>query len=55
VVECGSKIGHQKDTCLKEVTLRAQNVLIILGSIINFVGGTYVIRNKHVNLDVDNE
>jgi hypothetical protein len=33
------KIGHKKDTCLKEIRLCAQNLLIILGSIINVIEG----------------
>ena len=42
VVTWGSNNGYQKDTCLKEIGLCAQNVLIILGSICNIIGGTYV-------------
>ena len=34
VVRCGSKNGYQKGImCLKEIGLRAQNMIIILGSI----------------------
>ena len=32
VVRCRSKFGHQKDTTLKEIGLRAPNLLTILGS-----------------------
>ena len=38
VVRCGSKNGIQKDKCLKEIELGAQNMIIILGSIVNIVG-----------------
>lgn len=31
--------GHQNDTCLKEIGLHAQNMIIILGSISNIIGG----------------
>ena len=34
VVRCGSKNGHYEDMCLKEIELHAQNLLIILGSIV---------------------
>ena len=30
VVRCWSKNGHQKDMCLKEITLSAQILLIVL-------------------------
>jgi hypothetical protein len=30
-VVCGSKNGHQKDICLNEIGLNAQNLLSILG------------------------
>ena len=46
MVSCGSKNGHQKDMCLKEVGICAQNDLTILGSIISIngvVGGYFVI------------
>ena len=39
VVGCGSKNGYQKNMCLKEIGLHAQNLLTILGSIINIIGG----------------
>ena len=42
VVRCGSKNGHQKDTRLKEIGLYAQNMLAILGSIVNMTGGSYM-------------
>ena len=32
-----------KKMCLKDTGLRAQNILTILGSIVNMVGGTYMI------------
>ena len=37
---CQSKDKHQKDTCLKENELRAQNMLTILGSTITWLGET---------------
>ena len=42
MVRCRSKNGHQKDMCLVEVELRAQNMLIILVSIINIIAETYM-------------
>ena len=33
VIWCGSKNGYQKDMSLKEIGLRAQNMITILGSI----------------------
>ena len=39
VVRCGSKNIYQKDTCLKEIRLLAQNIITILGSIANIIGG----------------
>jgi hypothetical protein len=35
VVWCGSKIGSQKDMFKKEIGLRVQDMLAILGSIVN--------------------
>ena len=40
VVRCSSKNGDQKDMCLKEIGLHAQNMITILGSIVNISGGT---------------
>ena len=37
MVRCGSKNGHQKDMCFKEIGLRAENILIILASIVNII------------------
>ena len=43
VVRSGSKNGHQKGLmCLKEIGLRTQNMLTILQSIVNMIGGTCV-------------
>ena len=39
MVWCGSKNVHQKDMCLKEIGLHAQNKISILGSTINIIGG----------------
>jgi hypothetical protein len=43
VVRCASWNGRHKDICLKEIGLCAHNMLTIMGSIINIIGGgTYV-------------
>ena len=39
MVGCGSKNKHQKDMCLKEIELHAQNPLTILRSIANIIRG----------------
>jgi hypothetical protein len=39
LIRCGCKNGHQKDMCLKEIGLQDQNMLTILGSIANMIGG----------------
>ena len=36
---CGSKNRHQKDMWFKEIGLRAQNLLTVLGSIVNVIVG----------------
>ena len=41
VVRSGSKNGFQRDKCLKEIELHAQNMLTILNSIANTIGRTY--------------
>ena len=41
VVWCGSKNGHQKDMRLKEIGLRAQNMITFLSSIGNQIGRIY--------------
>ena len=38
VVMCGSKNGHKKYMYLKEIGLRAQYMMTILGSIVNIIG-----------------
>ena len=40
---CGSKNEHLIDKCLKEIELCAQNLLSVLSSIVNIIGGTYMI------------
>ena len=40
VVSCGSKSRHQNNMCLKEIGLHAQNLLAILGSVVN-IGGEH--------------
>ena len=42
VVRCRSKNEHQNDMCLEEIELRSQNMLIILESIVNIIGGGYL-------------
>ena len=42
VVRCGSKNGCQKCMCLKGTRLHSQNMLSMLGSIINIIGRTYM-------------
>ena len=42
LVRCSSKNGYQKDMCLKGIGLCAQNMITILGPIVNILGGTYV-------------
>ena len=42
VVRCGSNNRYQKDMCLKEIGLHAQNIRTILGSTVNIIGGTYM-------------
>ena len=39
VVKCGSKNRQQKDKCLKQIGLRAHNLVTILSSVVNIVGG----------------
>ena len=43
VVRCGSLERYQKDMCLKETGLHAQNMITILGSIVNIIGWTSMI------------
>ena len=43
LVRCGSKYGHQNNICSKDIGLCAQNLLTILGSFVNIIGGTYMI------------
>ena len=38
MVRCGSKGGYQKDICLEDSGPCAQNMIIILGSVINVIG-----------------
>jgi hypothetical protein len=41
MARCGSTNGYKKDKCLKESRLRAQDMITMLGSIVNIIGGTY--------------
>ena len=57
---CGSKNGHHKETSLKEIGLRDQNLLIIVDSIVNIInlgGGGGSIRSftKKENPPFDSE
>ena len=43
MVSCGSKNGHQKDTCSKAIGLRrARNILTIFSLIVNMIGEIYM-------------
>ena len=43
VVRCGSKNGYLKGIMrLKEIKLHVENMITILGSIVNVIGGTYM-------------
>ena len=53
VVRCGSKSRNQKDLCLEEIRLHAQNMITILGSIVYKIGGGGAYEHK--NLHSDNE
>ena len=44
-----------KKTCLKEIWLCAQNMISILSSIVNIIGGTYMMNNEQKNLHFDSE
>ena len=51
---CGSKNGHQKDMSFKEIRLvRAQNRLIVIGSVVNIVGGPIWAFNEHEDCHFD--
>ena len=41
-----TKRKRKKGMCLKEIGLRAQNLITILSSIVNMIGGTYMITYK---------
>ena len=45
----------KKDMCLKDIELRAQNMLTNLGSIFSMIGGPIWPFNAHNNLYFDNE
>lgn len=38
LIRCGFKNGCQTDVSLKEIRLCAQNMIIVLGSIVNIIG-----------------
>ena len=54
VSTCGCKKRHKKDMCLQEIGLCVQNVLTILGSMVNMwvEGGAF---HVHVNFHFDND
>ena len=41
-----------KKMCCDEIGLCAQNMITVLGSIINVIEGTYMTSNEHENLHV---
>jgi hypothetical protein len=55
VARVGSKNGCPKDMSFEEIRLHAQNMMTILGSTMNIIGGTlYDYCNEHENLLFDN-
>jgi hypothetical protein len=58
-VVCGSKNRHQKDMWFKEIGLRTQILLIVLGSMVNVTvreGEESILPfTEHENLHFDNE
>ena len=54
VGRCGSKNGYQKDMCLEDIGLCAQNMITMIGSIVNIIwkggGGVYIPCNEHENI-----
>jgi hypothetical protein len=42
MVKCDSKNTYQKDVCLEEIELCAQNMITSLSSVVNIIGGTYM-------------
>lgn len=40
MVKYGFKDEHHKNTCLKDIGIHAQNVLAIIGLIMNMIGGS---------------
>ena len=58
MVRCPSKNGYQKDTCSKEIGPSAHNMITILGSIVDVIGGLrgegnpFRPFNEHENLSV---
>ena len=45
MVQCGSQTGYQKDTCVIEIELHAQNMISIIGLIVNII----IINNFFIN------
>ena len=40
------RMDAKKDLCLKEIGLCAQNMITILSSIVNMIGGTYMTTSR---------
>jgi hypothetical protein len=45
---CGSKEGHQKGMCLVKIGLHAQNILTILGWIVNMISGRPITMSTRI-------
>ena len=52
---CDLKNKTQNGMCLKEIALRAQNVTIILGSLVTIVKRSLWPFNEHENIHIDNQ
>ena len=55
VIKFRSRNWHQKDMCLEEFKLHAQNILEVLGSLLNTIGVFLWLLNEHENLHCANE
>ena len=56
VISCGFKIGNQKgDMCSQGIGLCAQNMLAIVGSIVDMIGGPIWPFNEHEKLHFDHK
>ena len=43
MVKCDSRNAYQKGMSLKDIELCAQNMIIIISSLVNIIDGTYMI------------